>query len=326
MCVGPDCCREITRQWLTTMSVLILLLHLSGTASDAAGPGRSQNNDLRNQTLVIGKVTKNPKKHYKKLRPIADYVVSHMEDLGITQAKVLMAKDNRQMISYLRQGRVDWVTDTPFTAVLFEEKAGAEILLRKWKKGVPDYHTIFFCRKESPIRTLDDLVGKTIAFEDPGSTTAYLVPAAALLQRGLKLTLLASPRERPPANMVGYAFSYQEINSSTWVYRGLVDAGAFNNLDWNSTDHSALAHQQEFRIFYRSKPFPRAIELARKDLDPRIKQRLKSILLNADTDPSAAAALKAYQKTQKFDELNAKSKAGMQEIRNVFRLVKEKLE
>jgi phosphonate transport system substrate-binding protein len=108
----------------------------------------------QNGCLVIGKVTQNPKKQYKKLKPMVDYVVKQMKDLGISQTKVLMTKDNRQMVSYLKQGKVDWVTETAFSGVLFQEKAKAEILLRKWKKGVPEYHTVIFTRKDSGINKL----------------------------------------------------------------------------------------------------------------------------------------------------------------------------
>jgi phosphonate transport system substrate-binding protein len=126
--------------------------------------------------------------------------------------------------------------------------------------------------------------------------------------------------------MVGYAFSHQEINSSTWVYRNLVAAGAFNNLDWESDDHSAKSHKKEFRIFHQTKSYPRAIELVRGNLDPKIKSRLKSVLLNAHLDPDAASALKSYQRTTRFDEMNALSLAGMEEIRRLMHLIKEKLE
>ncbi|MDJ0782676.1 MAG: phosphate/phosphite/phosphonate ABC transporter substrate-binding protein [Desulfosarcinaceae bacterium] len=317
--------RDVSR-WRHLIGVIacgLLGLQLMWAGSSAAQTATESD---RGHTLVIGHVSENPKKLYQRLKPMATYTIAKMDDVGIRRCEVLIAKDNRQMISYLRQGRVDWVTDTPFSAILYEEKAGAEILLKKWKKGVGEYHTVLFCRRESAIQTLHDLVGRTIALEDPGSTSAYLVPAALLLREGLQLALLASPRERPPADMVGYAFSQQEINTSTWVYRGLADAGAFSNLDWRNDDHSFQTHRQAFRIFHRSKAIPRAIELVRGDLDPAIKSRLKAILLAAPADPDAAAALKAYQKTTKFEALDAADLAGLAEIRALTQIVQRAME
>jgi phosphonate transport system substrate-binding protein len=301
--------------------LLSLLLAVGCTAVQGAVAG-----DDRAQTLVIGHVSENPTKTYKKLKPMVSYAAERMADLGIVAGEALVAKDNQQMIAYLRQGKVDWVTDTPFSAVVYEENAGAQLLLKKWKKGVPDYHTVFFCRKESEIQSMRDLTGKTIAFEDPGSTSAYMVPAALLLREGLSLALLSSPREEPPVDMVGYAFSRQEINTSTWVYRGLVEAGALSNLDWHNDDHSFKIHKERFRIFHRSSPFPRAIELVRGDLHDRIKQRLREILLEADADPEAVAVLKAYQKTKKFEALDADDRARLAEIRDLMGVVASHLE
>ncbi len=173
---------------------------------------------------------------------------------------------------------------------------------------------------------LDDLKGKTIAFEDPGSTSAYFVPASILIREGMKLVYLTSPREKPPANMVGYIFSKQEINSSTLVHKGLVDAGAFNNLDWDKDDHLPKAFRKDMKIFYKTKRFPRAVEVVRKDLDPSIKQRLKEILLNAENDPKAKKALRAYHKTKKFDELDGNTWAMLDEVRRIMKIVQSELE
>jgi phosphonate transport system substrate-binding protein len=305
--------------------VLFLYLWTIDAKAESLGAGDKEA-PLTKRTLVIGKVTENPKKLYRYLKPMVDYAVKHMQDLGFTDGKVLMCKDNRQMISYLRQRKVDWITETPFSAAIFEKKAGAEIFLRKWKKGVPEYHTVFFTRKDSDIFTLSDLKGKTIAFGDSGSSTAFFIPAAVLIHEGLTLTQLATPREKPPGEMVGYAFSGQEINTATWVYRGVTAAGAFNNIDWEKDDHVRKFFREEMRIFHKTKSFPRAVEVVRKDLDPRVKQRLKSILLNAHNDPEAKKVLHFYQKTKKFDELDEKSLAERDEVRLLLKIVQSELQ
>src|SRR5690606_35087778 len=59
--------------------------------------------------LVLGRISDNPKAHYEQLKPLLDYVVPRMRDVGITEGRILMARDAQQMASYLRRGRVDWV-------------------------------------------------------------------------------------------------------------------------------------------------------------------------------------------------------------------------
>lgn len=279
------------------------------------------NSAIAKDTLVIGKVSDNPKKHYHYLKPILKYAVEKMQDLGIKRGKVLMAKNNKQMVRYLKQGKVDWVTETVFSSVVFQEEAGAEIILRKWKKGVPDYYSLIFVRKDSGIESLQDLKGRTIAFEDPGSTSAFYIPSSVLIRNNIKLHELNSPREKPKAGMVSYVFSGEEINTATMVYKGLVDAGAFSNLDWEKDNHTPELYRKDMKIIYKTSRFPRALELVRHDLDPKIKQRLKKLLLKAHEDPNARGILRSYQKTKKFDELNDEVIKGINEAKKMLGIV-----
>ncbi len=278
------------------------------------------------RSLVIGKISPDPKKHYRYLKPMAEYVVSKMGDLGYTRAKVLMAKNNRQMARYLRRGKVDWVTETPFSAMTLKHKTGAELLVRKWKKQVPEYHTVFFTRNDSGIEKLEDLKGRTIVFEDPGSTSAFYIPASILIDQGLELIELESYREQAPEDAVGFVFSGAEINMTTWVHKGIGDAGAYSNLDWDKEDHTPSAFRKDFIQFHRSTDFPRSIELVRKGLPDTVKQRIKEILLQAHEDPAAANALRAYQKTRKFDELDEDSMAALRRTEAIMQLVDETLD
>ena len=304
---------------------MIFLFVASSVDAEEGAASKDAGSLIKKQVLVLGKVSSNPKKHYKYLKPIADYVARHMKDVGITDVDLVMAKNNEQLISYLKQGKIDWFSETPFSAIIFEEKAGAEVLLRRWKRGVPEYHTVFVTRKEHDIKSIKDLMGKTVAFEDPGSTTAFFVPYYVIRKEGLELVQLKSVKEKPTGNMTGYVFAGQEINMSTWLYKGIVDVLAYSNLDWVKKDHTPAAFKKEFVIFHRSKTYPRALEMVRKDLDSKIKARLKSILLNAHNDPEAKEALRAYQRTTKFDELDDKARKGLDEVRRIRRLIQREL-
>ncbi|RLJ17725.1 phosphate-binding protein [bacterium endosymbiont of Escarpia laminata] len=275
----------------------------------------SGSEDPRAQTLVIGKVSDSPRKHYIRLKPMVDYVRKKMRDLGITHSRVLMARNNAQMIRYLREGKVDWVTETVFSSLTFRDQAGAEIILRKWKKGVPGYHTVFITRKESDIHSLKDLRGRRLALEDPGSTTAYFVPMTILFREGLQPEKLKTIRSTPSPDKVGYGFAGGEINIATWVYKGLADAGAYNDLDWNTPDHTPPSFKKDLRIFYQTENIPRGFELVRPGMDPEIKARLKKILLEADSDPDAGDVLFSYQRTARFEEIDDETNAVLEVVR-----------
>ncbi|WP_159681579.1 PhnD/SsuA/transferrin family substrate-binding protein [Luteimonas sp. 9C] len=274
--------------------------------------------------LVLGRISDDPKAHYEQLKPLLDYVVARMGDVGITEGRVLMARDAQQMQSYLRRGRVDWVTETAGGATLLESRAGALPLLLTERNGVSHYNTLYFARRDSGIQSLDDLRGRSIVFQNRQSTSAYFVPAAELLDRGMKLEILLSPRDQPEARSVGYLFARSELNMSSWVHKRLVAAGAMSNLDWDSDRRVPASFKRDFVIIGESAPFPRAIEMVRGDLDARVTARLREVLIEASADPAAADALRQFFSTTAFLPMDAGTRVELDVLRaGVARVVAE---
>ena len=132
----------------------LMLLHAPAMAALAA-PSSSDDGNV----LVIGRISDDPKAHYEQLKPLLDYVVPRMRDVGITEGRILMARDAQQMTSYLRRGRVDWVTETAGTGMQLQKRAGAKALLLTERGGVSQYRSVFFVRKDSGIDSLAELKG-----------------------------------------------------------------------------------------------------------------------------------------------------------------------
>lgn len=276
--------------------------------------------------LVLARVSEDPKTYHQQLVPLVRYAASKMADLGITEGRVVMARDARQMINYLRQGKVDWVGETPGAALDFVDRAGAKVLLRANRGGRNEYSTVFFTREDSPIRTLADLRGRRIGFQYPMSTSAYLVPAAILLSASHPVVALTTPMESPPEDAIGYAFGRSENNLITWVEKGIVEAAAFSNQDWDERVLARGNGHPPLRIFHESKAYPRALELVRGDLPPVIEARLREVLLAAHTDPAAAEALAAYSRTERFEQVDDQTREVLDELRRGVARVRAELE
>jgi phosphonate transport system substrate-binding protein len=276
--------------------------------------------------LVLGRISDDPKAHYEQLKPLLDYVVPRMADVGITEGRILMARDLQQMTSYLRRGRVDWVTETAANAMRLEDRAGARPLLLTERDGVSDYRTLIFVRRDSGIASLDDLHGRSVAFQNTSSTSAYVVPAMQLLQHGLSLQILLSPMDRPDDRSVGYVFARSELNIATWVHKRLVDAGAMSNLDWNNTQRIPASYRKDFRIIDQSRAYPRALEMVRGDLDDRIQARLREVLAEAGKDPDAREALLQFFRTTRFLPIDPAAGAALHDLREGVRRVRAEVE
>lgn len=278
-------------------------------------------------TITIGRVSDNPKRHYKRLKPFIDYIAENLEHMGIKKGRVLLAKDNHRLIKYLREGKVDIVTETPFSSIIYMEKAGAKPLLRRWKKSVPIYNSYIFVRKDSGINSLKDLKGKVIAFEDPGSTTGYFLPKVTIIKEGLEMVELKNYKQKPPSDKVGYCFAGGEPNIAHWVHKGLVAAGALSNIEYREADEVPPRFLPDFKVIYKTESVPRNLILVRGDMNPEMQTAVKDILINMRLNKEGRKIMwEKLSKTLHFDEFPEGVEEIIEKFKEKYELIKEEIE
>lgn len=299
------------------------LLALLSALALGAGPVLGQGNGV----LTLGRISDDPRSHYAQLKPLLDYVVPRMADLGIREGRILMARDLRQMAGYLRRGHVDWVTETSGMAMQLQGLAGARPILLTERSGVRRYQSLLLARAAPGAPAdLADLAGRTVAFEHVASTSAYLMPAAELLRARLRLSPLSTINDRPDPGNVGYLFARTPTNIAIWIDKGLVDAGAVSDLDWDNPRAVPPALRERLRVVHRSGPIPRALELVRGDLPAPVRERLRRLLLDAAADPQARPALAAFFGTTAFIAIDADLRAGLSGLQRDFERVRREVE
>ena len=294
-------------------------------ASDSTAAEASADSSVPD-TLVIGRISDDPSRHYPQLKALLDYVLPRLATAGIRHGRVLMARDEQQMASYLRRGRVDWVSETFGMGLNLERSTGARIAAITERDGVSTYRSLIFVRRDSGITELSDLLGKSVALQNANSTSAYALPASALLDAGLPMTELLSPHDRPPPGSVGYLFAQSEANIATWVHKRLVDAGAFSNLDWENLHRLPQAFRKDLVVIAETESVPRAVELMREDIDPRVRAALLDVLLSAHDDPGAREAMLRYFGTSRFLPVDSFPNDRLEALRGSLRRVREELE
>ncbi|MCD7100317.1 phosphate/phosphite/phosphonate ABC transporter substrate-binding protein [Stenotrophomonas sp. MMGLT7] len=276
--------------------------------ASAAAPASSS-------VLVLGRISDDPRSHYEQLRPLLDYVVPRMRDVGITGGRILMARNAQQMASYLRRGQVDWVTETPGTAMALAQRSGAHVLLLNERDGARQYRSLLFVRKDSDVHSLADLRGRRVALESTLSTSAYLLPLMDMLDARLHPGILLSPRDQPAPDSVGYALAGSATAIPAYVHKRLVDCGALNEIEWNDDRVMPAGFRRDMRIIHESAPVPRAVELVRAGMDERVARRLQDVLLQARDDPQAAPALRRFFATSGFRRMDAESGRQLERLR-----------
>ena len=248
--------------------------------------------------LRVGSIGMSPKEEVKKFQIFADYLAGQLSDQGITRGKVVVARSMEKMVELIQNGEVDIYIDSPFPAYKVSQASGSKIFLRRWKKGVAEYHTMFFVRKDSGISTVDDLKGKMIAFEEPYSTTGYFFTKAVLIKMGFKLVKKHDPAESVAADEIGYVFSYNDTTSLVWVIRNKVVGASMGN---EKLAKIAGADWGDIKVILETDKVPRQVVSYRPDIEPKLLARIEQVLIDMDKRDDGKHVLKEFENTVKFD-------------------------
>jgi phosphonate transport system substrate-binding protein len=132
--------------------------------------------------------------------------------------------------------------------------------------------------------------------------------------------------DRPSADSVGYVFARSELNIAAWVHKRLVDVGVVSNLDWDDVRRMPPSFRRDFRVIHETQDFPRALEMVRGDLDPKVEARLREVLLEAAHDPAARDALNVFFRTTRFLPVDPASLQALDDLRRGVTRVREQVE
>lgn len=216
--------------------------------------------------LQLGSVAMDiPAEMVKRLTPLTEYLSkktgitvhfrasanlgSAVEDLGM----------NNSQIAYL----------TPAAYIEAREKFDAIPLVTPLNKGKSSFTLMIAVQKNSPIKSVSDLRGKTFAF---GDKKALLQPAV-VTGSGIKLEEFAS-----------YDYLNHYDNIAKAVINGDFDAGIIKDSIAEKFAEKGL------RVIYTSVPLPSYIFAVNKNLPPRTIAKLKKAMLalKADTEEHKA--------------------------------------
>ncbi len=306
---------------IVSMAMLLLGACASATPRSSQQPlGNTQVSDVEPETLsiIIGDVDPDePVKKIRRFQPLADYLATKLEGFGIGDGGVVIAKNFEEMGRLLKNGEVDIYFDSVYPAIASQKISASEFLLRRSKDGVSSYWSTYVVLKERMVDSFDEFLGKVIAFEEPRSTSGYLLPAGQLLEEGYVLREVDGPAAEVKDNEIGYFFSRDEENTIDMVLRGMVAAGGISNQDF---DELPPELSEKLDIFGRTIAVPRQIVSLRPGMDPAIKENIRDLLLGLKDTPEGRQILEDMKESA-FDPLPADFESTISHLRSLSTLV-----
>jgi len=270
--------------------------------------------------LSIGSISVEPKEEAAKYQSFVDYLASHLEEAGINKGECVVAGSMNEMANLIKKGEVDIFIDSPFPTIRVCRFSGAKPFLRRWKKGVKEYSSIIFVRRDSNIDTIEDLKGKIVAFEESFSTSSYFLPKATLMKEGLTLTEKKDFLSSVSSNKVGYVFSGDDETTMVWVLRKIISGGALHSTDFEQLAKDGIS---ELKILTETINVPRQVVSHRADLNPELVAAIEKVLLNMDKDEEGGKVLKGFEKTVRFDKFDKGAEEALRPIENLVDFIEK---
>lgn len=201
---------------------------------------------------------------FRKMAPLRHYLQESMAAKGVpVQIELRIFSSYASAIESLAQGEVDFVRFGPVSYVLAKKANSAiRLLAMESNDGEKRFNGVIFVPSDSPIRSVEDLRGKRLAFGDRRSTTGRYLAQAALFRVGIQGKDLAD-----------YAYLGRHDKVAFAVAAGTYDAGAMNENTFDRyAESKGLRRLLEFPCV--TKPW-----VARAGLDAALFGALRDALL-----------------------------------------------
>jgi len=230
---------------------------------------------------------------YKRLSPLTEYL---SQAIG-QPVSLKLSPDMPAAIDDTANGRVDLAYLTPVAYLKAHAKGGARLVVKTVTNGKGSFRLMIVVKQDSPIRSVQELVGKSFAFGDK----------AALLQRAVVVG-----SGMPLEKFGEYKFIGHYDNIVRAVMNGDFDAGILKDTmayKWNG---------KGIRILYSSPELPPYNITASKNVDDALLAKLREAFLSLDEkNPAHVPIIKAVDK--KYDGFAPTSDAEYDIVRELIK-------
>jgi phosphonate transport system substrate-binding protein len=225
-----------------------------------------------------------------------------LEEISGEEIELFAVSSRTAAVEALNQGQVDLVLTGPAEYAVIKELTDAQIVTA-WQR--PNYYAQIVALSEGPVKTVQDLKGKTVTFGSVGSTSQHLGPAQVLSDFGLAYNTDYMP----------------QIISRNVAVEALIrgDVAAVGMNEGHLASIREVFPEQSFTVIARGRDLPNDILVARADADAEAVAAVKAAFVeNSETLMQAVLQGDDNQKYKGGFFLNEVSDSDYDYVRSMY--------
>ena len=266
------------------MKRMIALLLLVVLATSIVGCTQKQDEIIKMGFVPM----KDGDKLIESVEPLTEML---SKELGV-KVEGFTATNYVGVVEGLGSGQVDFGFIPPFAYVLANQESNAGVILTALhKSGEAKYRSQFIVRKDSGIKSFEDIRGKRVAFVDPSSTSGYLFPGAHLINEGIDIE-----------KDIEYVYGGGHDKALQLLLNGDVDVATtfVDSRDRYKEDFPDAMEKTE--ILGYTEYIPNISVTVRGDMNEELQGQIKTALLNIAKTEEGLSLLKELFNMYGFEE------------------------
>jgi phosphonate transport system substrate-binding protein len=210
------------------------------------------------------------------------------KELGVT-FELFTASEYAGIMNALISGQVQvgWLGGSSYAGTWIDCKCVEPIAGAQDPVGGMGYNSVLIVKADSPYKSEADLKGKTVARNDPHSTSGYTIPTVAWAERGESIDkYFNSPLSGGHQQTIVGVLNGTYDGGFTWTTKGDRIGGIRKMLD------KGLLKRDQIRVVWTSALIPTPPVVIRSDLPLEMKADLTKLFLRLDErEPEMARAV-----------------------------------
>lgn len=265
------------RKALTLLLILVALLSAACSQQTATTSEKKEQPKVLRVGLIPNQA---PEKIKAKYEPFRKYLE---EKLGMP-VELFVATNYAGVVEAMAADKLDMAYFGGLTYVQAKQKAKIHPIVTEIdsETKTTKYYSLIITPANSPIKTLQDLKGKTFAFGDINSTSGSLYPRIMLDRAGLKV----------PDDFANIIYTGKHDATALAVQNGKVDAGGLEGRILNKLIEDGKIDKNKIRILAKSDPIEGYPWCVQDSMDPQLEAKIVDAFLSIK-DPELLKLLRA---------------------------------